>query len=970
MSSRIQVTWVVKTRMGQVKGPYSTDAILRMIGEGIFSGQEMISKLPDGQWTQISREPAFYDKLLEALEGVVEVDPKKAQKMEAETVISSMPRPNSQAKPSASQENTGPITPNQLANLKIEKPKHQVDVFDRPQEIAAPTLPKRQSPQGGGNDGVIELSNLKETESDDLKKRLRLPLVFIALAMILVVAFFWDSSPSSGDKQHLLAPGPSSGTLSDTQVKQKLNEALLAMEQDTYESYVSAQNKLVSIIEGAPMNIEVRGLLCVVYKQLWPFAVQDAQDIRTIAQVTQGARAINVVSPFGQVCESVKLLTAGRYKEAKGVVEATLESNESFSLLPVMYAFKAELLEGERDFLNAVPYFEKSIQFWDKWLRPQVLLGRLLLDRGEYLESSKYLKNVLQKNSKHREAKVLLGILEYRGFKKSDTAYTYLSSAMTEKAKINQLTEADGLYVLSEILLLRSEKAKALEAAQRGYQLNPNNSELRQMVIRLGGSDKVKGEAGKNNELLYLGDQYVRQGDCLAAQAEFKAAFEVDPKNGTAAMKAAKCLWQLNQSFEAIEWLNKAMKAEPKLVSAYVLQADYMSKRFDFVGATKVLTNAMRVSPNNYEILRGLALLEFRKNNMVGAINYASRSVKSYDGDIETYILLSKANGILARSILPVNKKEIDRKEAAMKDAIRFATKAVEIDATNPEAQVNYAKMLAQTNGAESGINYLNELIKRFSYTLDYKIALAEIYKLEDRYNQSRDVYEKVVELDPRSKVAWLGLGESEKALGLNDKALKAFLSAAVIDPSDAEALFQAGLLYLETSRFDEAIQQFKRVQRLNPNYPRTYYYIGKAAFSSGDFTTALEASKAEKKINPNVADSYILAAEVFTARRQYAECAGEYSHAMKLRPQGADIYVKSATCYRLSGSLDVAEDMLTLAAARESGYAEIYREQGAIYEAKGDLRSAGTAYSKYLGLSPNAPDRAEVESKLSRLGM
>ena len=318
---------------------------------------------------------------------------------------------------------------------------------------------------------------------------------------------------------------------------------------------------------------------------------------------------------------------------------------------------------------------------------------------------------------------------------------------------------------------------------------------------------------------------------------------------------------------------------------------------------------------------------------------------------------------------MPLNKKEIERKENSAKDAIRYATKAVEIDATNPEAQINYAKTLAQANGVDSGIAYLNELIKRFSYTIEYRIALAEVYKSEDRYSQAKEIYERINEVEPRNKKAWLGLGECEKALGLNDKALKAFLSAAILDPTDGEALFQAGKLYLETSRFDEAINQFKRVQRLNPNYPQTWYYIGKAAFSAGDFATALDASRAEKRLNPNVADSYILAAEVYTARKQYGECAGEYSQAMKLRPQGAEIYVKSATCYRQSGALDVAEDMLALAADRESGYAEIYREQGAVYELKGDARSAARSYNKYLGLSPNAPDRAEIEHKISRLG-
>lgn len=940
-------------RNGQVKGPYSTEAILRMIGEGAFVGQEMISRLPDGNWTLISKEPAFYDKLLEALEGVVEVDPKKALKMEAETVI----QPPQKTRPPESTEKT--------QNPKIQPTKYKIDVYEPPSYVPPATTSSVSNTTGS----VIDLANITNIEKGEIRKNLKLPAIVLALVVVIGLFLLWDMGPADGTKIHLLAPSKSSSTLSDQQVKEKLNEAIFAMEQDTFESYLSAQNKLVAIIEGAPMNIEVRGLLCVVYKELWPFSTQDAQDVRTVAGATQAARALNIVSPFGQVCEVVKLMTAGRFKEAKGVVESTLEANEPFSLLPVLYSFKGELLEGEKDYTNAIPYFEKSAQLWDKWLHPQVSMGKILLERGEFTAAANLLKSALAKNAKHREAKVLLGLVEYTGFKKAETAYEYLSLALEEKGRINPITESEGCAALAEIYLSRGEKNNALEVAQKGFALNPNNSEIRQLVVRLGGSDKVGNSKGQNNEMLYLGDQYVRQGDYLAAQAEFKAAFEADPKNGTAALKAAKSLWQLNQSFEAIEWLHKAIKAEPTLVSAYVLQADYMSQRYDFIGATQILTNATRISPNNYEVLRGLAMLEFRKNNMPGAINYALRSVKAYDADIETYILLSKANGLLARSVIPINKKEIEKKDNATRDSIRYATKAVEIDATNPDAQINYAKMLAQANGVDSGVNYLNELIKRFSYTLDYRVALAEVHKSEDRYSQAKEIYEKVIEVDPRNKKAWLGLGESFRALGLDAKALNAFLSAAILDPTDGEALFQAGKLYLDKNKFDEAIQQFKRVQRLNANYPRTHYYIGKAAFASGDFVTALDSAKAEKKLNPNVADSYILAAEVYTARKQYAECASEYSHAMKLRPQGADIFVKSATCYRQSGSYDVAEDMLSLAEARESGYAEIYREQGAIYELKGDARSAAQAYNKYIGLSPNAPDRAEIERKILRLG-
>ena len=952
MSSRIQVTWVVKFHNGQVKGPYSTEAVLRLITEGSFSGNELISKLPGGHWTQISKEPEFYDRLIEVLEGVVETDPAQIKRMEAETVIMSAP-----AKPVLQ-----PVTPPPLEEITTPK----IEVVDE-KPLASPlALPKWE--QNKAVDSIIELTKMDAGERVEVIKRLKVPLSIFGSILVLTIGYLLFGGDSYGEKINLIAPAHGGAALSDSQIKEKLNAAILAIQLDTFESYVDAENKLVSIVEGAQSNLEVRGLLCVVYKELWPYAKQDAADMKVIATVTQSTRALNVISPFGGVCEITKLLTGGRYKEARGVVESLLEEENRFSLLPVLYAEKAELLEGEKDFTNAIPYYEKSSQLWDKWLKPKVQLGSLLGEGDKANEGAAYLKKVLQLNPHHKGAKIHLGLIEYRRFKKVDDAYATLTSAISSSGRVQRPLASEAYQVLAEISVQKGEKREALNYAQKGFELNPNNGEVHQLVLRLGGSDKIKADKNQNNELIFMGDQYVRQGDCLAAQAEFKAAFEVDRKNGTAALKAAKCLWQLNQSFEAIDWLNKAMKAEPKLISAYVLQADYMTQRYDFTGALQVLTNAIRMAPNNYEVLRGLALLELRKNSMRAAINYGMRSLKAYDGDVETYILLSKASAGYSQSINPLNKSEIDKKEAAQKDGIRFATKAVELDATNSDAQINYAKVLAQANGVDFGISYMKELVKKFSYSYEYRIALAEIYKTEDRFTQAKELYEQVIDADPRNKKALLGLGECYRAMGLIDKSLKAYLSAAVIDPTDGEALFQAGKVYFETGRYEESIQQFKRVQNLNPFYPRTYYYIGKAAFASGNYPLALEAAKAEKNQNPNLADSYILSAEVHSAMKQYGDCATEYSQAMKLRPQGADIYVRAGQCYRQSGAIDVAEDMLALAAARESGNADIYKEQGAIYEIKGDAVSAVQAYNKYLGLSPNAPDRTDIESKINRL--
>jgi tetratricopeptide (TPR) repeat protein len=945
--SKNQIHWVIKNAAGQTKGPHTTEALLKLIGEGVFTGSEMISRYPGGQWTLLSKETQFYDKLLEALESSVEEVPKNSDNANAETIIG--PTPEHLKNPRAILERT------EIRNQK------QTPVI---QQAPLPTPHVKVKTPGP----VIELKNIAQAQKQALLKSSKAPLILVVFALLLVVYVLLPDGPGAGEKISLLAPTKGSAAMSDQQVKEKLTSALASIESDSIESYLEAQNKLVSIVEGSPNNLEVRGLLCLVYKELWPFAKQDAADIRVISSVTQSTRALNAVGLYGSICEIVNLQTSGHYKEARGVVESSLESAERFSLLPVLYQFKAELLESDRDFLNAAPYYEKAAQLWDSWLRPQVKLGTVAALQEQGPKASQHFKKVLTKNPSHKEAKIRLGVLEYKAFKQDENAFQLLKSAMNSQARTDRELEALGYFTLAELYLAKSEKSAALSAAQNAYRLSPNTTGYKQLVVRLGGSDKLK-EKSSNSEMMFVGDQYARTGDCMAAQAEYKAAFELDSKNGIAAVKAAKCLWQLNQSFEAIEWLNKAIKADRDLTTAYVLQADYMSQRYNFMGATTALTNAARVSPNNYEVLRGMALMEFRRNNFQGAINFAQRALRAYDADIETYTILAKSAASLYAASSSATKKEAEARESYQRDALRYATKAVEIDATNHDAQITYAKVMAQINGVESGINYIKELIKKYSYSLEYRIALAEIYKSEDQYAQAKDYYEQVTDADPKNKKAFIGLGESYKALGMVQPSLKAFLSAAVLDPSDGEALFQVGKLRMESSEFEKAIAQFKQVQKINPNFPRASYFIGKAAALAGNYNLALEAVKQEKQANPNLADSYTLAGEIFSAKKQFAECAAEYSQAMKLRSQGADIYVKAAQCYRQSGSVDIAQDLLSMALSRESGNADIYKEQGAIYEIRGDIRSAVQAYNKYLGLSPNAPDRGEIEARINRIG-
>jgi hypothetical protein len=79
--------WVFRADKDQVKGPYTTEELRAMIVSGNFSGTEEICQYPQGEWQVLTKQPEFYDALLESLENPIEAQKKKDQKQDAETVI-------------------------------------------------------------------------------------------------------------------------------------------------------------------------------------------------------------------------------------------------------------------------------------------------------------------------------------------------------------------------------------------------------------------------------------------------------------------------------------------------------------------------------------------------------------------------------------------------------------------------------------------------------------------------------------------------------------------------------------------------------------------------------------------------------------------------------------------------------------------------------------------------------------------
>jgi len=190
-NSELTDQWMVKLETEQVKGPYSTDAVCKMILEGIFSGQEDISVYPDGDWRPLSKQSEFYESLLESLENPVERDEKNAVKMDAETVIRQVAKPQAAIEENLSNEIKSFVD---LQNLMGNRSESQIqprsDAGAQNNSLTTEKLPNLSQQLLNDRDQQLDadLLQIKKQQHKEIKKLL--PLLVIVGFMIVVGIYF------------------------------------------------------------------------------------------------------------------------------------------------------------------------------------------------------------------------------------------------------------------------------------------------------------------------------------------------------------------------------------------------------------------------------------------------------------------------------------------------------------------------------------------------------------------------------------------------------------------------------------------------------------------------------------------------------------------------------------------------------------------------------------------------------------
>lgn len=150
-----------------------------------------------------------------------------------------------------------------------------------------------------------------------------------------------------------------------------------------------------------------------------------------------------------------------------------------------------------------------------------------------------------------------------------------------------------------------------------------------------------------------------------------------------------------------------------------------------------------------------------------------------------------------------------------------------------------------------------------------------------------------------------------------------------------------------------------------------------KAYADKGDYVQAIERLKSSIDLDPSVFETHYNLAVVYTKAEDYVNAVEEYKKVIEMKPSVADSYYSLATAEN-NLAVDIeqgrvrmneVDDSLYTPKAEDIDFDEKYELSDKEKKLVAELYdSAVQNYRKYLELSPNASDKAEVEEQIQKL--
>jgi tetratricopeptide (TPR) repeat protein len=398
-----------------------------------------------------------------------------------------------------------------------------------------------------------------------------------------------------------------------------------------------------------------------------------------------------------------------------------------------------------------------------------------------------------------------------------------------------------------------------------------------------------------------LGMVYASLSENDKAIGHLKTAVEIKPELAAARINLGATLVRAGKPAWGAEQFQKAVSLEPKNYDANHNLAELYLQAGKIAQAQPYLQQAQQIRPDAYDNGYDLAMADFMLDKRAEARQVVDALVKVKDtGEL--------------RNLLG----HIDERDGKFIEAANDYEAAAHLDPSE-----------------DNLFDWGSEML------------------LHRTYEPAIAIFQQGAERFPKSPRMFIGLGLAYYSRGKYDDAIKALVTAADLNPSDASCYVFLSKAYNSSPlNADEVIQRFHRYAELRPgNALAQYYYAvslwkGKRVEDPGtDLGTVEALLKKAIALDDSLADAHVQLGNLYADQHKYAESIPQYERALALDPNLSDAHYRLATDYvHVSRKDDAQKEFAVYQKLRAEHLAEVEKERAEVQQFVYSEQASGTS--------------------------
>ncbi|MCU1243642.1 MAG: ASPIC/UnbV domain protein [Candidatus Acidoferrum typicum] len=189
---------------------------------------------------------------------------------------------------------------------------------------------------------------------------------------------------------------------------------------------------------------------------------------------------------------------------------------------------------------------------------------------------------------------------------------------------------------------------------------------------------------------------------------------------------------------------------------------------------------------------------------------------------------------------------------------------------------------------------------------------------------------------------------------GYLDQAASSFQQVIADKPSEPEAYYNLGTLYLRKNAFTEARQYLEQTVKLRPNYPEAWNNLGMIAAQQGQADDAIRNFRESLRQRPDYAIALLNLGNVYRRQGNFVEAEKLLKRALELEPENPEVHYNLGMLCARQEQLQAASEYLQRAITLRPDYPDALNNLGVFFVREERYPEAEEKFTTCIRVAPN----------------